>query len=68
MVEKYAIAGLAVAVMAAGWVAVQLAWRRVFPPGCHGDPDALAGRSGCHGCDEEKDCGRETAPAGKEGS
>ncbi len=39
---------LLVAVVAL-WVAVQGAWRRSFPdPG--GEPDALAGRGGCHGC------------------
>jgi len=53
----------AVAGLAAGWLAVQSAWRRAFPaPGA--DPDPLAGRLGCHGCGECKEtCGRER-PAG----
>lgn len=47
----------AVAGLAAGWLAVQFAWRRAFPqafgdPGA--DPDPLAGRLGCHGCGECK--------------
>ena len=36
--------------MLAVWLAVQLAWRRAFPDPT-GDPDPLAGRFGCHGCD-----------------
>ncbi len=32
-----------------GWVAVQSAWRRVFPD-AGGECDALAGRGGCGGC------------------
>ena len=41
------------------WVTVQHAWHRVFPdldPGA--DPDALAGRLGCHGLCEPRQCTR----------
>jgi len=49
----------AVAALAAGWLAVQMAWRRAFPD-AHPDPDPLAGRLGCHGCGECKEqCGPE---------
>jgi ferredoxin len=45
-------------VIAAGWLAVQTAWRRNLPEG-ERDGDALAGRLGCHGCGEcENDCER----------
>lgn len=47
-----ASSGLGLLLLLAGlasWVAVQTAWRRVFPdPG--GELDALAGRGGCGGC------------------
>jgi hypothetical protein len=44
------VTGIAVIVaVSLGWVAVQLAWRKAFPE-FSGDPDALAGRMGCHGC------------------
>lgn len=51
MIRSYAVGAIGVALMAVGWVGIQLAWRRVFPAaGC--DPDALAGRGGCGGCTE----------------
>jgi len=55
MIENVATGMLGVAVLAALWLAVQLAWRRhATEPG--GDPDALAGRIGCHGCGEADAC------------
>lgn len=49
----------AVAGLAAGWLAVQSAWRRAFPD-AGADPDPLAGRLGCHGCGDCNDkCGRQ---------
>ena len=39
------------------WVAVQRAWQRAFPD-ADGDPDALAGRMGCHGACAPEDCER----------
>ena len=37
------------------WLAVQRAWRGVFP-GVSADEDALAGRMDCHGCTCETPC------------
>ena len=52
------IVGLAgVAIIAAAWLTVQFAWRRAFPY-CEGDPDALAGRTGCSGCGDPSNCKR----------
>jgi hypothetical protein len=50
MLTSYGIGLAAIAVLCVAWLAVQLAWRRVFPASASGDPDALAGRLGCHGC------------------
>jgi hypothetical protein len=42
------------------WLAVQRLWQRQFPEHDAGDGDALAGRSGCHGCNCGPDhCERE---------
>jgi hypothetical protein len=46
--------GVLVALMVA-WVGVQTAWRRMFPHAT-ADPDALYGRTDCHGCDEIDHC------------
>ena len=55
------LAGLAaIAVVAAAWTGVQRAWRRSFPDPC-GDPDALAGRIGCHADDCAHRCDRRRA-------
>jgi hypothetical protein len=43
MVESYATGLVAIALLAAVWLAVQSAWRRVF----HEEADALAARAGC---------------------
>lgn len=43
-----------------GWVAVQRAWRRAFPEACT-DPDGLAGRMGCRGTCEQRDCARRSS-------
>ena len=45
------------ALLLAAWVAVQRAWRRSFADVCD-DPDALAGRLGCHGSCERTVCPR----------
>ena len=45
------------------WVAVQFAWRRVFPE--IGDEDVLSGRGGCGGCNHHGRCENEEAHAGK---
>jgi len=49
VLTSYAIGLSAIVMLCAAWLAVQLAWRRVFPDASD-DPDALAGRLGCHGC------------------
>lgn len=46
---------LAVAVLAAAWLAVQLAWSRSFP-GEGAEPDALARRGGCGDCAHPGPC------------
>jgi hypothetical protein len=55
VLETYVIGLGAVVVLAVAWVGVQSAWRRVFP-GVSSDPDVLAGRLGCHGCDGTDVC------------
>jgi hypothetical protein len=60
-----AIAGMIV--ISCGWLAVQRLWLRQFPdspaPGGNADGDALAGRSGCHGCKcDPTACERELTP------
>jgi len=65
VLTSYAIGLAAIVLMVVLWVAVQSAWKRVFPDvSC--DPDVLAGRSGCHGCDSTNGCGG--AAAGRAGS
>ena len=65
MLTSHAIALLLLVLVAVGWVGVQNAWRRAFPSACS-DPDVLAGRLGCHGCDSTNGCGG--AAAGRAGS
>ena len=48
MLGSIATGLIALCLVLAGWVTVQLAWRRAFPA-TDGDPDALAGRLGCAG-------------------
>ena len=60
-----AIAGMIV--ISCGWLAVQRLWLRQFPdspaPGGDANGDALAGRSGCHGCKcDPTACERELTP------
>jgi hypothetical protein len=45
----YIIGVGAFVLLSAAWVGVQRAWRQSFSD-FGDDPDALAGRSGCHGC------------------
>lgn len=54
----YATGVLVVVGMAVAWAGVQSAWRRSFPRR-GADPDALAGRLGCHGCDAADECDHE---------
>ena len=46
---------LGMAVILGVWLAVQRAWRGMFP-GATDDEDALAGRMDCHGCTCETQC------------
>jgi hypothetical protein len=53
-----AIAGMIF--ISCAWLAVQRLWQRQFPEHNGGDGDALAGRSGCSGCNCAPDhCERE---------
>jgi hypothetical protein len=61
-VTDYAASALGIAALALGWACVQRAWRRSFPGG--DEPDALALRPGCHGCEEAESCGRGDACGG----
>lgn len=49
--SAFLVGPLAVVGCAIAWLAVQRAWLRTFPRAAP-DPDALAGRLGCHGCGE----------------
>ena len=53
MLTTYATGLIGVVVVAVAWVAVQLAWKRVFPSECP-EPDALASRGSCHGCSKDR--------------
>ncbi len=61
MWTSHALALAALVGMLAGWVAVQRAWRRVFPDAFE-DPDVLAGRPSCGGC-ARTPCRDDCAPA-----
>jgi hypothetical protein len=70
VLTSYGITIGAIAILCAVWLGVQLAWRRAFPDAA-GDPDALAGRMGCHGCGCTDVCEKrasETAGASEEES
>ena len=50
MIMNYLTAILAMAAIAALWLFIQRQWQRHFPEQASADGDALANRSGCHGC------------------
>lgn len=54
MIETFIKAAIGISVILGGWLAVQVAWRKVC--GSAPDEDALAGRLGCHGCDCHRQC------------
>jgi len=60
MLASYATGLVALIALMLAWVGVQSAWRKVFP-GVTSDPDALAGRTGCHGCDDIDVCSHRPA-------
>jgi hypothetical protein len=66
VLASYALGIAAVVFMAVAWVGVQLAWRRVFPDAC-ADPDVLAGRMGCHGCNSAEVCETRAADPSRRG-
>jgi len=55
--HDYIIGVGAFLLLSTAWFGVQRAWRRAFAE-VGDDPDALAGRSGCRGCSDSKDCHR----------
>jgi hypothetical protein len=57
MIYHYLIGVGALLLLSTAWLGVQRAWRRSFPD-AGADPDALAGRLGCHGCSDSSDCHR----------
>lgn len=60
MLASYVTGVGALVVLVAAWVGVQRAWKHTFPERS-ADPDALAGRLGCHGdCGDE--CSEEDCP------
>ena len=50
MITMYLTAIVSMAVLLCCWLAVQRLWQRQFPGQAAADGDALANRSGCHGC------------------
>jgi hypothetical protein len=65
VLASYAIGLVVIVVVAVAWVGVQLAWRKTFPEACS-DPDVLAGRMGCRGCDDNDKCSRGDGPVEEE--
>lgn len=67
MFVSYATGLIGIVAVLLLWVWVQNAWRRAFP-GAFDDPDVLAERLGCDGCDQRDACERVTGavPSGQE--
>jgi hypothetical protein len=61
MLTHLVTAAVGMALLAAGWLWIQRAWTRAFPDAC-ADPDPLAERLGCHGCELGENCERRPAP------
>jgi hypothetical protein len=57
MLASYATGLIGIAIVLLFWVWVQTAWRRTFPR-VFDDPDVLAERVGCDGCDRTDACTR----------
>lgn len=55
MWTAYATGLIALTLVLVAWVAVQRAWKKVVS-GAEEDPDALAGRLGCHGTCSSEPC------------
>ena len=65
MMHDYIIGVGAILLLSTAWIGVQRAWRRSFAD-LGDDPDALAGRSGCHGCNDSEGCQRGAESAASE--
>jgi hypothetical protein len=61
VLTSHVIALVLLVLVAVAWVAVQQAWRRVFPGACSADPDVLAGRLSCGGPDCSGNCDRRSS-------
>jgi hypothetical protein len=48
MIQTYLTGVAAIVLVSLAWLVVQRLWQRQFPD--HADVDAMAHRSGCHGC------------------
>ena len=48
MIQTYLTGIAAIVLVSLAWLTVQRLWQRQFPD--HADVDAMANRSGCHGC------------------
>jgi hypothetical protein len=57
MLASYATGLIGITAVLLLWLWVQNAWRRAFP-GVFDDPDVLAERLGCDGCDQKDGCER----------
>lgn len=57
MIQHYVVGIGALLLVFVAWVGVQRAWRKSVPD-VEGDPDALAGRTGCYGCRGAAECER----------
>jgi len=64
MISETLFGAAGVALLAAGWLAVQLAWGRDFP-GDGSEPDVLARRGGCGGCGHGGRCERACRAEGR---
>ena len=61
--HDYIIGVGAFLLLSTAWFGVQRAWRRSFAD-VGDDPDALAGRTGCHGCDKSSEDCHQTPESG----
>jgi len=61
MLASYAIGIVVIVLLMVAWVGVQGAWSRANAAVGATDPDALAGRMGCHGCSHHDDCSHKPA-------
>jgi hypothetical protein len=60
LITSYAVGTVGVVGLVVAWVAVQSAWRRVFPD-ASAEPDVLARRRSCRDCGSSDRCTRSVA-------